>query len=303
MLSYQHAYHAGNHADVLKHLVIIATQLALNKKNKPYFVLDSHAGEGLYMLSHRSEKADAAAFEHLLGLPTDDKTEQALQYYIEVVKASLENGFYPGSPFIVSKLAREFDNIQVNELSGPIANQLNRHITRYFYDNTRVQVHHRDAFEAIKALIPPSPNRGMLIIDPPYEQAEEYQQVVQAISQSIQKWHNGIYLIWYPLLSPKRINHRSGELEASPKAHLANQMLEQLSDLSKTHVTGGMLSLEFAYQQATENVGMYGSGMCIINPPFKIEESLRNCLNVLETTIAKDNNSSSSNIKWWQIAQ
>ena len=321
MLSYQHAFHAGNHADVLKHLVLIAVLEKLNKKTKPYFAFDTHAGAGIYNTSNLPNNADELAFEKLLeaeeGLnmakhsgpdsTAADSTvkstvNNAVKKYVEILQKYAVQDLYPGSPIIMSECARVQDSLHANELAEKMFERLVQSDAIHVPRNKSINLHQRDAYASMKALLPPSPKRGMVLIDPPYEQASEYDQVIEAINAALKKWPKGIFLIWYPLLSPKRVNRKTKQVEINPKAHKSADMLAALkqniqsTDLIK-QCTGGMLSIEFAQIAASQHIGMYGSGVCIINPPYELSASLEMLLSVLKKHIQLDDNKLSS-INW-----
>jgi len=289
LLSYQHAFHAGNHADVLKHIVLIAMLEKFNRKAKPYFLLDTHAGTGLYDLKNLPKNADATAFDVLLSkVKADDKTAASLAAYLKICAEMQASGVYPGSPYLSACFSREQDTIHMNELSNAMHKQLEQSAKQFQTEGRSVNVHQRDGFELLNALCPPSPKRGMVLIDPPYEQAKEYQDVVEALSKAIKKWPNGSYMIWYPLLSPQRIDRRTGEVVNNPKANKSALMLAALCDLAERSCSGGVLQIEFAVKAPSEKIGMYGSGICIINPPYQIDHELTKILEVLQQNLSNN---------------
>lgn len=295
MLSYQHAFHAGNHADVLKHIVLIAVLEKLNKKEKPYFALDTHAGTGIYDLSKVPEKADPSAFTKLAHTQIQ---LSALNAYVSLIDQLKAKSIYPGSPFLLSYFSRAQDNIHVNELSAPMFQMLEEASKVCNAYGQKLHLHQRDGFEVLKALTPPTPNRGLVLIDPPYEQIIEYQDVVNAVSQALTRWRNGTFLIWYPLLSPTRINRNSKTTEANPKAAESAIMLTKLSQLLDQKSTGGMLSIEFVDVAPSEKRGMYGSGVCLINPPYQTEQVLAELLIALQQHVQSDSNTM-SRLTWY----
>ena len=307
LLSYQHAFHAGNHADVLKHITLITLLEKFNQKAKPYFALDTHAGTGYYDLDNQPSKADSLAFTQLLSAHQNGDIEHAsAQAYLSYINELQSKAMYPGSPMLLSQFARAQDNVHANELSAPMFKALEDafNATRFATNeeaeqSAHLQLHQRDAFELIKAITPPSPNRGFILIDPPYEQASEYEQVATAVEGALKKWRNGSFMIWYPLLSTSRINRKTQAVEANPKAKQSAKMLVNLAQSVSQHCTGGMLSIEFAHQAPSEKVGMYGSGVCIINPPYKIDEDLKALLALLQTYVQQDSNQLSS--LTWQV--
>jgi 23S rRNA (adenine2030-N6)-methyltransferase len=298
LLSYQHAFHAGNHADVLKHIALIAVLQRLNKKAKPYFALDTHAGAGMYDLNNMPNNADPTAFDKLLGdgLQTTVNS-QALNAYIDLLTELQKSAIYPGSPMLLSLFARQQDNLHANELSPPVFAKLVAAARSFELSGVKVQAHQRDGFELLNALTPPTPNRGLILIDPPYEQAQEYQDLTIAVTAAIRKWPNGIYIIWYPLLSPERVNRKTQETEPNPKAKESAIMLDKLSEITTQKCSAGLLTIEFAHLAPNDLVGMYGSGLCIINPPYQLDDELQSLLKILQQQVQLDNNKRSA-IKW-----
>lgn len=304
MLSYQHSFHAGNHADVLKHVTLCAILSKLVVKPKPFFYLDTHAGSAGYEIE-KSAKHDSVT---ALKMSVNDSTPDLMKTYISLVETYLTKSLYPGSPLIAEELLSSFSsenesirnalrksNLQLNELHPNAFETL-----RKWMKPTDFHCHNRDAFEILKALTPPKPNRGVILIDPPYEQIEEYSKVVHSVSNAIKKWSSGIYCIWYPLLSPERVNRITDTIEDSPKHGLSEEMLLAFTDIAKS-ANIGLLSITFANQTPSSEIGMYGSGMAIFNPPWKIETSLNEILDYLTNNVKIDTNELSS-IKWLAAA-
>lgn len=293
MLSYQHAFHAGNHADVVKHVTICALLRALTQKPKPFFYLDTHAGNGCYELQGQVQQDEVAAF----ALSPKDGMPVAIADYLEIVGPYLEKGSYPGSPLVASDLLAllaeernqgndsvEKANLQLCELHPSAFASL-----KQWMSSTNFHCHQRDAFELLNALMPPKPNRGLVVIDPPYEQAGEYEQVVKAITKALDKWRNGIFCIWYPLLSPQRIDRVTQNIVDTPKHGLSEKMLNSFTQLaSESNV--GLVDVQFAHQAPSVEMGMYGSGMLIINPPWQFESQLKSIVAYLQQQLVSDEN-------------
>lgn len=299
MLSYLHSFHAGNHADVLKHLTLMAVLQKLNLKSKPYFYLDTHAGAGVYDLNSKEAQLNAEAETGVLQLTTPkaianftSANEGAkgllFQNYIDLVNEYAHLGQYPGSPIVASSLLRNDDKGFAAELHTAVFESLQQHCRR-----RGVKAQHRDGFEMLNAVLPPTLKRGAVLIDPPYESKNEYQHVVESLSKATKRWPIGIYMIWYPLLSGTRIDRQTGEVVNNPKAHLAQEMLKQLTQLPVKSV----LNIQLCAQTPSDSVGMYGSGMCILNPPWQLENDLAEILEQLTATLVSDNNKLST-IEW-----
>lgn len=294
MLSYQHSFHAGNHADVLKHLTLIAVLQKLNIKTKPYFYLDTHAGSGVYNLDSSEAKLNCEAETGVFQLSNATDTtavsnkHATLTKYLEIVNDYAVLNRYPGSPLVASALLREQDNAFAAELHPQAFEALKEHCWR-----TQIKAQHRDGFAMLKAVLPPTPNRGAVLIDPAYESREEYQQVVDALDEAIKRWPIGIYMIWYPLLSETRVDRKSNEIVTNPKASLTQKMLTQLSLLPVKSV----LNVQLCASTPSKEIGMYGSGMCILNPPWQLETELRDILASIESKLVSDGNQLSK-VEW-----
>ena len=260
MLSYRHAFHAGNHADVFKHITLTLILESLKQKDKAFIYLDSHAGAGYYDL-----QADWAqkTGEYQQGIARLWQTREAwpqLTPYFQAIQALNDDTtlrYYPGSPAFAQALLREQDRLALCELHSKEFELLRSNMKR----DKRVALHHRDGFEALTALLPPTPRRGVLLIDPPYEQSDEYRRVSDSVAKALKRWAGGCYAIWYPLLAKNR-----------------DQSRNLLKALSKLPAAGGLLAMELKVQAQDSTLGMYGSGMAIINPPWQLDEKMRQIL-------------------------
>ncbi|GAA0698716.1 23S rRNA (adenine(2030)-N(6))-methyltransferase RlmJ [Marinobacterium maritimum] len=251
MLSYQHGFHAGNFADVHKHLVLTLLLQSLNRKAKPWSYLETHGGRARYDLS--SEQAlKTGEFRDGIARLWQQPAPEAVQGYLEQVAAVNEAALttYPGSPLLAAQLAREADNINIMELHPAEAEALKA----VFRQDSRVAVHHRDGYEGVLALLPPKPNRGVVLVDPSFEVKQEYQQLVRFIDKACKRWSNGCFAIWYPLLP----------------ADLWQQMKR---DLAATGIRK-ILCSELEVASADGERGMFGSGMLVINPPWQLDQTL-----------------------------
>lgn len=269
MLSYRHAFHAGNHADVLKHTILVHLMRYLAQKDKPYWFIDTHAGAGAYGLDagyasqNAEHEAGIAKLWHQPDLPA------ALADYVGVVRALNPAGnlsLYPGSPYLASKLLREQDRMRLFELHPTDVELLGK----TFPDaGNKIIVTRGDGFAGLKALLPPPPRRALVLIDPSYEDKADYQHVFHALEDSLQRFATGIYAIWYPLLQRQE----------------AQRLAERFARLKNVEWLNATLSVS---QPSREGFGMHGSGMFIVNPPWKLAETLRECLPYLARTLGVD---------------
>lgn len=269
MLSYRHAFHAGNHADVLKHYVLALVLEHATSKDKPFWYIDTHAGAGMYSLD-KGYATQNAEYETGIGrLWTASDLPPSLASYVSLVKSLNHDKalrHYPGSPQIARKLLRQEDRLRLFELHSTDAKLLKQ----LFKDAGRqVMIETADGFTGIKAMLPPPPRRAVVLIDPPYEQKQDYQHVVKAIEDSLQRFATGTYILWYPLLQrpePTQMMQRLGKLPIKSWLHVS---------LTVQH-------------PAIEGFGMHGSGLFIINPPWTLPSILAESLPYLAEKLGLD---------------
>ncbi len=263
MLSYRHAYHAGNHADVLKHLTLLAILQQLRIKDKPFVGIDSHSGNGFYNLGSEPAKKTGEAAQGFLRLWQQREKFRGTDLvgdYLNLVAgfnpvdtgASIGN--YPGSPAIMQSQLREDDQLILMELHSTEID----HLRDNFKRDSRISMHHRDGFEGAVALTPPMPRRGLLLMDPAYENKADYQQAIKTVQAVHRRWPTGIIALWYPMLGQSR--DLSG---------LVKQKLGNVAD---------SVSIELTVAPQSDEFGMHGSGMLILNPPWQLAERVNAAL-------------------------
>ena len=283
MLSYQHIFHAGNHADILKHCVLIQVLTSLNKKEKPYTFFDTHAASGLYDLTDGRSLKTGEAGRGILSLTgegiaagdSDKPLPPLLQSYLDFVKPYIADSRYPGSPEIERCFMREQDTLILSELHPQEIENLRENMKRPREKTPSVQIHKRSGWEMLTALTPPATKRGAVLIDPSYEETDDYAQAADTITAVHKKWSNGIIMLWYPLLA-----HREGEIESmldritegarslNSNIEIANLQLEVFDKNEHKEV-----SLEdFRASEGKNPPRLYGSGMLVLNSPWKLEE-------------------------------
>lgn len=295
MLSYQHAFHAGNHADILKHYVLSYTLLSLNKKDKPYTFFDTHSASGLYdLLDNRSQKTLEAKKGIIKILEESEKeipnSSLCFNEYISFVKKLYLNKQYPGSPCIEHNFLRESDFLILSELHPKEYELLKENIDNFQTEKKiNVQVHKRNGFEMLKALTPPKTKRGGVLIDPSYEELSDYLEVADTVKSVFKKWTNGIFLIWYPLLANKKeqINQLIKEIISYVKNINANTEVLNLTlcvDSEDSHVE---VDLETVLNDIDKKnpPRLYGSGMLVINAPWQLKEDSQILLKLLENKL------------------
>lgn len=278
MLSYQHAYHAGNHADILKHFVLTFVLESLNAKEKPYTFFDTHSGSALYdLLENRSLKTNEAQ-RGILSLEEKLSASKKEEYstYFNLVDEYLQKKIYPGSPLIEFKLMRKDDHLVLSELHPGEYENLEKNIAGQKTSNScSVQIHKRNGFEMLKALTPPKTKRGAVLIDPSYEEAKDYKDVFETIKAVNKKWSNGIILLWYPLLRHREneINSMIENITRAVKENNQNIEIENFTLCVNSKDSHKEVSLEELKSEENNPPRLYGSGMLVINTPWKLKEA------------------------------
>ena len=266
MLAYRHAFHAGNHADVLKHCVLQQILLYMNQKDKPYWVIDTHAGAGMYSLESEYANTKGEYHNGVARLQDRDDLPSVLQEYLDLIKVCNNKGewtLYPGSPEIICRTIRVEDRIRLFELHPSDHDFLAKHFER----DRQTKVFKSDGFAALKALLPPPTRRGVIFMDPPYEIKSDYQKVITALEEGLARFAEGVYVVWYPILT--RGDH-----------HLLVESMRALSE--KT------LNVSITVQEPDDRgFGMLGSGLCVINPPWVLKDTLNTILPYLVDVLAQ----------------
>lgn len=261
MLSYRHIYHAGNFADVVKHVVLVALLQAITRKAGPCYVHDSHAGCGVYALDSR-EALRTHEYDNGIGRIWQYRdVPSAIAQYLEVVRewnpGQATPRYYPGSPAIAQSLLRQQDRLLLTELHP----QDHAALVKQLHGDRRIHIHKQDAYQGLKAFIPPAEKRGLVLIDPPYERKDEYERVVAALKTTYARWRQGVYAIWYPIMS-RSLQTRF--LEACVATGIRK-----------------MLHAEFRIAPFTQERRFVGCGVILVNPPWQLDTSLETCLHWL----------------------
>ena len=279
MFSYRHAFHAGNHADVLKHAVLIATLQYLTQKDAALTVLDTHAGAGLYRLDGDYASKSGEASEGILKLAQTPAEELApiLQEYLAMVRSFNQGSGirnYPGSPFIAQALLRAHDKLKLFELHPTDMRSLAGNVTQ-LEAGRQLAVLHEDGFEGVKKFLPPVARRALLLCDPSYEIKTDYGRVLDMVADSLKRFPTGTYAVWYPII-PR------------PEAHDLPRRLKTMAvkaGKSWLHVT-----LTVKSNKTSERGGLPASGMFIVSPPFQLKEQLKPAMPQLVKLLGQDNN-------------
>ena len=275
MLSYQHEFHAGNHADVFKHSVLALALRALQRKDKPLRVLDIHAGSGSYDLRGPEAKKAGEHENGIVRVLAAGNPPAELAPYLASIRAANGGGAvlptgplrrYPGSPAIAHSLLRPADHLELMELHPRSLERLRRQFGR----EPRVHIHERDAFEGLAALLPPPERRGLVLVDPAYEIKEDFTRVAELLKICHKRFAGGVYLLWYPLI----------------RHPLAERFPAKIRSTGIPDILQAELQVE-----APGFAGMRGSGLCIVNPPYGLETELNRLLPWLWQVLKNDDRS------------
>lgn len=264
-MNYRHAYHAGNHADVLKHAVLLFCLDALKRKDAPFAVLDTHAGRGTYDLLSDEALRSPEWSDGIARLTDWTDAPPLIARYLEAVRAfnlAGELRTYPGSPALIAQALRMQDVMAACELHPEEFAALRRTLPR----QPNIRLHQRDGYEALGALLPPAERRGLVLIDPPYESPDELARAAAAIGQTLKRFGHGMYLWWRPLKSESALAAADDEVRA--QGAKATLRVDLWTDTPKP--LGALV----------------GSSVLLINPPFGLDDALRQALPALAERLA-----------------
>ncbi|MBT9505854.1 23S rRNA (adenine(2030)-N(6))-methyltransferase RlmJ [Rhodoferax sp.] len=308
MFSYRHAFHAGNHADVLKHTVLIAILRHLLQKDTALTVFDTHAGAGLYRLDgDYAETSGEAAGGILQLLASKDKPPAApakkapdaskpaavalapiIQDYLDLVASFNNKGshkVYPGSPFIIQRLLGERDKLKLFEIHPTDSKTLSANIAQ-LQAGRQVAVLREDGFEGLKKFLPPPARRALVLSDPSYEIKNDYARVVAMVADSLVRFSTGTYVVWYPII-PR------------PEAHDVPRKLKTLANKAGKSWLNATLTVKSSKLTSDESgevirPGLPASGMFVINPPHTLKAALQLALPQLASMLAQDQHATST---------
>lgn len=270
-MNYRHAYHAGNFADVMKHAVLALVVEHLKKKEKPFFLLDTHAGTGMTGLAGEEAQKTGEYGQGIARLLAAAGPHPALGPYLGAVRAlgGSPLALYPGSPALMAHLARANDRLAFCELHPEDAAALRANFRR----DARVKCHEMDGYTALKAMLPPKERRGLILIDPPFEDRGEFDALARALGEATRRFATGTFLLWYPVKDPS----------------VSGAFLERLASDGPPKT----LALEL-HVMATDPARMTGSGMIVVNPPFSLtgmgadgKSTIRSLLDWLAITLSQ----------------
>ena len=286
MFSYRHAFHAGNHADVLKHTVLVAVLQHLIQKDAALTVLDTHAGAGLYRLDGDYAHASGEAAEGFLRLAQAPALAPALQEYVDLVRSfnasAASTKIYPGSPFIAQRLLRAHDRLKLFELH-PTDHRLLAGNVAQLEARRQVAILLEDGFEGLKKFLPPPARRALVLCDPSYEIKSDYGRVVDMVDDALRRFATGTYAVWYPII-------------ARQEAHDLPRRLKQLATKAGKGWLHATLTVKSgkAAPLAEKRPGLPASGMFLINPPYTLHGALKEALPQMQQLLAQDRHAAHS---------
>lgn len=259
-MQYRHAFHAGNFADVHKHIALLQLLTALKQKPKGFLYFDTHAGEGLYDLGSREARQSAegdSGFLRLEAAATAGALPPAIRQYLVTVQdirqaAAQGRTLYPGSPLLAAATLRAVDSMLCVESQAPVSRALQRALAAGVPTAaTRPRVHHGDGYRELRAHLPPASRRGLVLIDPPYEAADEERQITATLHDALERFETGVFAIWYPI----------------KKRHDSDLWLARVV----RGITRPVLTAEFCLHAPDHTAGLNGSGMLVVNPPWRFD--------------------------------
>jgi 23S rRNA (adenine2030-N6)-methyltransferase len=264
-MNYRHEFHAGNFADVLKHAALTRALLYLRRKDKPFRVIDTHAGAGLYDLAGPEAARSNEAKDGILRLlddPVPGAAGDLLAPYLDAVRAVGAPKFYPGSPLIARALMRPQDRAAFCELLPQAAQDLRRALGR----DPRAKAIEIDGYTGLKAYVPPVERRGLVLIDPPFERRDEYERAFDALQAALRKWPGGTYMVWQPLKEP--------EVADAFRRAIAAEAPD-------------CLRVDLQVEAPQPSRPLARTGLLIVNPPYVLEEELKILLPALTLLLAR----------------
>ena len=271
MLSYRHAFHAGNFADVLKHSVLTLVLDYMTRKEKGFHYIDSHSGAGMYQLTDEYAQKTGEYKEGIAKLVNEKNIPDALQPYIDLINElnpdsdSNNLTLYPGSPGIAKRYMRRQDSTHLFELHPTDI----EHLNEFCYRWKKVFIKQSDGYQGVLGLVPPPSRRGVVLIDPPYEIKEDYPKAVKTIINAYKKFATGTYILWYPVVKRELINNMEQQFTSSDVKNL--------------------LQIEFCLDNDSDEYGMTGTGLFIVNPPWQLAKQLEEILPFMKSTIGNNN--------------
>lgn len=297
MLSYLHQFHAGNHADILKHTVLLYTIEYLNKKEKPYTFFDSHAGRALYDLKSEEAQKTKECEKGILKLLSNAQKNPSevppeLKNYLDFIKYFTDKNQYPGSPLITLIKKKTDSPLFLTELHKTEFQKLEENILNakktFNLKNSKVFIENSSSWTSLKSKIPPQIKRGAVLIDPSYEELSDYENAQKTVSEIYKKWNASTVILWYPLLSYriKKITEMNEKITESVKKINQNAEIlisELLVEKEDSHIETDLKNLE-----KNTLPRLYGSALLIVNPTWNTDKFLEKCLPYISNALGEN---------------
>jgi 23S rRNA (adenine2030-N6)-methyltransferase len=262
-VNYRHAYHAGNFADVIKHVALVAILQHLKKKDKPFRVIDTHAGRGLYDLSGDKALRTGEAKDGIARV-RDLSGALALDAYLDLVR-SVGSEHYPGSPLIAARLLRPADRLVAIEKHDEEFTELKQSLSNF----ATTRVVEGDGYERLSALMPPPERRGLVLIDPPYEAEDEFTRAARALIDAHRKFATGIFMLWFPIKSVAAANGFTGEIATAGIGKLLR------------------VDIDLGAQPGADRERLSAAGLLIVNPPYGFADEMRRIATILAPALGR----------------
>lgn len=267
MLSYRHSFHAGNFADVLKHLVQVLILEALQQKPTPFVYHDTHAAAGRYDLRDKTSEKTGEYKNGIAKVWLRDDIPEAMETYIDIIQSLNPNGtlqYYPGSPLVAKSMIGKTQRMELTELHPTDLALLEQE----FAGDRKVRIQKIDGYKGINSMLPPPQRRALVLIDPPYELKTEHDDAIRGIVEAHKRFATGVYALWYPVVSRPQV--------------------EKFCQRFTQQGIRKILRVELNVKEDTNEYGMTGTGMIIVNPPWKLEQQLRDTLPWLLKQLGQD---------------
>jgi 23S rRNA (adenine2030-N6)-methyltransferase len=273
-MNYRHAFHAGGFADVIKHIVLVRILIYLQEKQAAFRIIDTHAGAGLYDLTGDEARRGGewlTGIARIMQARFSETTLPLVKPYLDIVRAfnpDRDLAAYPGSPLIARALLRPQDRLTACEVELSARKRLIDALRR----DTQARVVDLDGWLALPAFVPPKERRGLVLIDPPYEQKDEFERLAEGFAQAYAKWPTGSYLLWYPVKSRRATDTLARRVAGA---------------VGTSKPAGKALRLEFSVAPQTADAALASTGLLVVNPPWTLQGELKAILPELEKPLGQ----------------
>lgn len=285
-MNYRHAFHAGNFADVIKHIVLTRILLYLQEKPSAFRVIDTHAGAGLYDLTSKEAQRGGewqSGIRRLLQAELDAASAALIKPYLDIIRAHNPQGEvarYPGSPLVARALMRPQDRMVACELEPGAHRQLVASLRR----DRQARVVAIDGWTALPAYVPPQERRGVVLIDPPFEQPDEFARLASGFAAAMAKWPSGCYVLWYPIKDPRAVGRLADRV-----ADTIVDVFRSANQPMKTLLSERLLRIDFQTGSVLRpDDGLTATGLLVVNPPWTLARDMTALAPALARVLGRD---------------